>query len=1256
MRFHSINNIFGVPLREVRSICEDDDGFIWATSKNGIIRVTDRDFHICQLPYRNTDITWEKITYKNHLYAYANNGEIFCYDDVLATFDPILDLRQLLGNEQLNIHNIAEDNAGAIWIASSIGLLKYNGELKTIAEDSRIILCYDRNHLLLAGSKDVKLLNTTTLELQLLFELDYHIASLYYDRSDQIWVGTRADGVFYYDVTTKKLQKTSISNFPKQPILAIEQGTDSTLLIGIDGKGVWEITDKGNAVLNVYKEDVNNPASLRGNGVYDIFLDSNGRTWVGTYSGGLSYFDQDVFLMTQIKHQVNDPNSLVDNNVNRILEDSRGDIWIATNNGISRWNRKRDKWNHYLQNKEDASSVFLALCEDDAGNIWAGSYSSGISVLDRDTGRKVNHMVSDDRNAGLIDKYVLDIFKDSEGDIWIGGAQNQVVRYMSKEKQLKSYPLSAASCFSELTAGKLLVASFNNLILLDTETKEMNTLLTKYVSKDILVHEDDIWIATGGYGILKYNFRTAENEIFTIRDGLLSDYVNNIIYADNNLILTTEKGICRLDLNDFTIFSFPYSFYTVSNFYFSKSHTILRDGNILVGSNEGIVMFNPSIINDKYTPQGNIYIQNINISGRSIRDIPEIIMNTPVNKHHSLVLNHDQNNLTVELLPMGINSAKNKFSWQLKGLDKEWNKSSELSTITYTNIPSGKFHLKIRMHDTSLSQIIDQRTIDIVVTLPFWNTWWFYAIILVVATLIVAYLVKSYTERLKQRYAKDKIRFFTNIAHDIRTSITLINNPIEEAYKDEELSEKSRYYLQLAKEQSEKLALVTTQLLDFQKADVGKESLSLVMTDVVRLVHQQVQLFVPIAQQKGVELSFTTTQESYLTAIDELKVIKIVENLLSNAIKYSFEGGKVDVELICEPVQWILSVQDHGIGISSKEINKLFKEFYRGENAINSKIIGSGIGLLLIRNYVEMHNGLVSLESTKNVGSIFRIEVPYIEVEAQTNVQIQDNSVFTADSDFEKLAYSNSKANVLIVEDNDELRRFLMRTIQNDYNVTVASNGFEALVQIEKQMPDLVISDVMMPEMDGFELCKHIKSTFEISHIPVVLLTALSDKTKHIEGLGLGADDYVTKPFDMGILLQRINTILKNREIVQEKALKLIKPVEDNTTVFANELNDRFVKKALEIVWKNISKIDFGRDEFASAMFVSPSLLYKKMKALTGQSPSEFIKSIRMNHAIELLQRHQYSVTEVCEMCGFSGIVVFSRAFKDYFGKSPTEV
>ena len=439
------------------------------------------------------------------------------------------------------------------------------------------------------------------------------------------------------------------------------------------------------------------------------------------------------------------------------------------------------------------------------------------------------------------------------------------------------------------------------------------------------------------------------------------------------------------------------------------------------------------------------------------------------------------------------------------------------------------------------------------------------------------------------------------------------------------------------------------------------------MTDIVNLLSRRILIFEEASKKKNIKLNFSFNQSTYFTAIDELKIEKVVDNLISNAIKYSHSDGRIDIILDCNKCSWSLEVKDYGLGISSKAQKLLFREFYRGDNVVNSRMVGSGIGLLLVKSYVDLHKGQIILNSKENIGSSFTITIPYRRVEIEETVSnhfvqedraeniLQPEIEVEQPVSEEKGNERSKKMHILVVEDNNELQDFLKNSLQELYNISVANDGEVAWTLINKKMPDLIISDIMMPNMDGFGLCQLIKSTFQTSHIPVILLTALSDKTKQLEGLGLGADDYITKPFDITVLTKRIESILKNREIVRERTLKMINATGDKENVFANELNDRFIKKALDIVRKNIDNSEFGKDEFASAMNVSPSLLYQKMKNLTGQSPIEFIKAIRFNYASELLQSGNYSITEVSEMCGFSSANYFSTAFRKYFGKAPTE-
>ncbi|WP_352421618.1 response regulator [Proteiniphilum sp.] len=1261
-------------MREVASICKDKHGFIWASSKTGIARLSEDNYRIYQLPYKTADVINVKLVYENDtLLAFTNNGQIFRYNVLSDRFDLIIDIRDPLKDSHLVINNILIDQTGSFLIASSIGLYKYSeGKISRIgggylSDIHRIAWC-DTDHLFMVEDRGIWLINANTMDSKCLYEYSAQFTlkstSLYYDdKTNWLWVGTTSDGLYLYDLEKNSFSHVPFKTFPKQPIQAITPNSDSTILVGIDGQGIWELTKAGDKVLNIYKEDADNLLSLKGDGVYDIFCDKNQRVWVCTYSGGLSYFDQESTDVSQIIHQINNHNSLNNNNVNKVIEDSKGNLWFATNNGISCWNVTSGRWITYFADKHEQAQVFLSLCEDNNGNIWAGSYSSGVYVIDGKSGKEIAHYSREEDRSSLTNNFIFDIFKDSQGDLWLGGPMGDTFCYVEKENKFIPYPFHPVYAFGELKPGHILLACTYGLSLLDKQSAETAVLLDGYLLHDVLIIGDDVWLGTCGDGLLRYNLEDRSVDKYTTETSLPSNYINSILYEGGYLWLGTENGLCRFNPDDESvlIYSSVSPFFNVS---FNQSSSFqLRNGQLIWGTNNGAVMFYPGVVQFSQS-EGRIFLQDLIISGRSIRDTPTFKLDTPLDNLQHISLGYGQNTLTLEFLAIGTATANSKFSWKMEGIDDEWSRPTSSRVLTYASIPSGNFTLKIRMYDSSLSQLVNERSFDIHITPPFWKTWWFRLILFIFIAGIIIILLRYYINRLKQRHTEDKIRFFTNTAHDIRTSLTLISAPIEELNKERDLSEEGRYYLNLATEQSGRLSFVATQLLDFQKVDIRKGQLFLAMTDIVDLVFRRQSMFATAAKKQHIDLAFSTNQKSYITALDELKIEKVVDNLISNAIKYSHPESKVEINLECGKDRWVLEVKDHGLGISDKAKSKLFREFYRGDNVVNSKMVGSGIGLLLVKNYVSMHDGNVSLHSEENIGSTFKVVIPYKKVSdvLQPTVPRAPELIPEAQNNFNEISISGKKEHsiekkehVLVVEDNNDLQNFLKHALQSYYQVTVADDGVEAWEQIQKKMPELVISDIMMPNMDGFELCRLMKSTYETSHIPVVLLTALSEKTQQLQGLGIGADDYLTKPFDMALLTQRIKSIIQNRKTVREKALKLIQET-DGDPILSNELNDKFVKRAVELVRTNMDNPEFDKETFASAMHVSSSLLYKKLKSLTDQSPVDFIRGIRLNYAVELLQSGKYTVTEVSELCGFSSVKYFSQAFKKYFGESPSRI
>lgn len=1269
VKFYELNSVLGINMREVTSICKDENGFIWASSKIGILRLTEDNYHIYQLPYQTADVLFVKLVYdKDTLLAYTNNGQIFVYNTLLDRFDLVIDIRTPLDDKFLSLTKILIEKEDVFFISSSAGLCKYEegtlSRLENYTGEINYIQWYDDQSFFVVGDGKIALMNSSTTKSQILYKFSEStlvFTSLHYEeRANKLWLGTTSDGLFCYDLVKEEFVQLIITGFPKQPIQAFAENSDSTLLVGIDGQGIWELTKDDHRVLNIYKEDLDNPLSLKGNGVYDIYNEDNKRIWVCTYSGGLSFFDKEKNNVVQVSHNINNPNSLNNNDVNKIIEDRKGNLWFATNNGVSCWNVKTNEWKTYFDNKSDNAQAFLSLCEDRQGNIWAGTYSSGVHVIDGKTGKESVYYSKESENSGLTNNFIFDIFEDSAGDLWMGGPMGNIFCYNVYKNKFKEYPFLPVYVFAELSPNKILLGCTLGLCLLNKETETFEIILEGYIIHDILVIGDEVWLGTSGDGLLSFNIQTKSVKKYTTKAGLTSNHVNSLFLEHGSLWLGTENGLCSFSLEDKSIQEYTSMSLHLNVSFNQNSKAKLKTNQLIWGTNHGAVMFDPSSL--QYSkPEGRIYFQDLIISGRSIRENPVFSLDKPLDCLDKISLDYSQNTLTLEFLPIGTPASNAKFSWKMEGVDSDWAEPTSYRNLTYANMSSGNHVLKVRMFDSSLSEMISERMLLIEIAPPFWNAWWFRLMLMFILLYVVYISLRFYINRLKQQYTEDKIRFFTNTAHDIRTSLTLIKAPVEELNAEENLSEKGKYFLRLATEQVRRLSSVTTQLLDFQKVDIGKGQMSLNMVNIVDFISHRKLMFESLAKSKNINLILTSDQVAFHVAVDEIMMTKIVDNLISNAIKYSHPNSQVEITISTDDFNWTLEVRDFGMGISKKEQGKLFQEFYRSENAINSKIVGSGIGLLLVKHYVALHDGIIAFESKENEGSRFQITIPVKVVEKGETVSLSEKEVLLPESVDIQLDITleddaiPKNMHILIVEDNDDLRTFIKHSLSGKLNISMAQDGVEAWEHIQKTMPDLVVSDIMMPNMDGYELCRVIKSTFETSHIPVILLTALTEREEQLRGLSLGAEDYITKPFDMHLLYQKIKTIIENRNAVRDRVLKTITKGNEEQ-VFANELNDQFVKKAIEVVHANIDNPKFGKDHFANEMHVSSSLLYKKIKALTDQSPVDFIKSIRLNYALELLQVGKYNVTEISILCGFSSVGYFSTAFKKHFDKSPTEI
>ncbi len=1261
VKFYSVNSLYGITYRQASSVCKDGNGFVWVSTKSGILRLTEDDYRIYQLPLEVENVLWTRMQYKDGaLYAYTNNGQIFKYNPILDQFC----LEVYVGDQiRSSFYRLLLENRDVYWIASNVGLYcSREGKIELCGyENKRVnaIEWFNKTKLFVVTSTSIEFFDTQSHKnLVLITNLNddlKQVRSIYFD-SDQnkLWLGTNSLGLFYYNLNDRQLYSLSSSDFPKQPVMSITAINERDLMVGVDGQGLWRIDRKTNQIKSVYKEDLDVSNSLRGNGVYDVYLDPDThRVWVSTYTGGVSYFDQTMPIIEQITHEKNQYNSLISNDVNSVIEDQNGNLWFATNNGISFWNVSADRWTHFHANEKCQSHVFLTLCED-GERIWAGSYASGVYILDRNTGRELKHYSNADKNSPFDNSFVFDIKKDRQGNIWIVGVDGEIVQYNRDKDEFKKYWKLPANVIAEYHDTTMYIGCSYGLMEFNKAKETFRLVMEGFYISDILVHNDLVWLGTEGNGLVCFDPKSNESKQFSVSQGSPSKFVNSVAYSNGYLWLGTEKGLCRFNPENKQFFVYS-SFPALTTFSFNaRAKFKLKNGTFAWGTNNGAVFFNPETIHQNPV-NGRIYIQDLIVAGRSVRDIPSFKLDCPVDELNRIKLRYNQNSVAIELLSVGT-VPNSKFSWKLEGSDEGWSIPSSHRIINYANIPSKKLSLKIRMYDESLSTILDERSISLDVLPPFWDTWWFLIVAFIVLSSALYFSVVFYVNSIKQHYTKEKIRFFINTVHDIRTSLTLMKAPVEELTKEKGLSDSGKYYLQLATQQAKRLAKVVTHLMDFQKVDEGKEQVVFSNVEVVDLVKKHIRMYEPYAMKKHIKLVFHTSQDRYFAMTHSMLVEKILDNLLSNAVKYSFENSTVTVTLICGAKEWSIEVLDQGIGINPKDHHRLFSEFYRAENAVNAKIVGSGIGLLLVKKYVSLLKGKITFKSQENVGSMFKVAFQ-VSSPSEANESELNDAIGCEQGlgDEEAVELLVSKLSILIVEDNEDLCQFLSHVLSSDFDIITAENGLIAWEIIQKTIPDFVVSDIMMPQMNGFELCEQIKSNYETSHIPVILLTALTGKAEQLHGLGLGADDYLTKPFDMEILRQKIKSILLNREIIREKTLKQ-NEMGKLGDIVSNNLNNQFLQRMLDAVRQNISNSSFGKEDFASLMNVSTSLLYKKTKALTGLSPTDFIKNVRLEYALEMLNSQKYTVAEVSELAGFASSGYFSTVFKKHYGQSPSEL
>ena len=1327
----NLNTDNGLSSSRVYSIVEAEDGAMWISTKRGVDRYNGQlvsNYTLAtEMPYSDACGRSIKLTQDHHrqIYAYDNKGKVYIYNNVKDTFVLRCNLQKILGGS-IVLNELLVDEKGNFWLAMDKGLycLSASADGKEIVREKakgRFILKNTYiNHiqfvgqrLLIGTSKDVYCYSVATQKIAKKISGSSVVSSYHDVEGHHIWLGTFHEGVKVVDDRTWKpinsIAFHSLQNIPQIPVRSIISFDHQTILMAVDGAGIYAY-DKLNKQTKLLLDTDGRPGNiLKGNGLYTLCRDRFGDLWAGSYSGGVDLAIPIEHTLEYITHEYLNNQSLLDDCVNDVFQSRDGKIWYATDKGVSVYDSQTYSWHHGLYNK-----VALTICQTVDGRVLVGTYGNGVYQVNSDGTSMPAYSVS---NGKLKSDYVFSLFTDSEGYLWIGCLDGDMACFPSGKnisrgvgKTAFYLPVNEVQCITESKDKRsIAVGTSHGCYLIDKQNPMHPRRFFypgQYPDKDInffvnsMVYQNSshVWIGTDGGGLYDYDLTTNKFRNYTIQESLPSNAVYGLIKGKNGkLWLSTDKGLAFIYQGKVVNLNF---FKGLEREYNRMSVACTSDGRMLFGSNDGVVALAPMFAK-RLNYAAPLRIHRVEVEGVERTDqwnesLFEML------QEGTLQLHHHENTLIVSFESINYQYQHDiQYQYYLEGYDRNWSKLSSYQLARFVNLPPGNYVLYVKAIGRSNGRELGATSLKISIAQPWWNTWWAWIVYLCILTAILYFAWQYYKERLQRRYYDEKINFFVNTAHNIRTPLSLVLAPLVDLSKDSHLSEKSRVFLDMAQRNGNKLLKMVTELLDFQKVEQSAELVRLQDVELPMFLRLQVEKFIVAAQEKHIHLSLEACPQ-HLVHTDVKMMDLILENLLSNAIKYTPEGGKVTLSASIEGKTAQILVSDTGIGIPKAEIKNIFKSFFRASNAVNSQEMGSGLGLMLTRQLVKKLGGKLTFVSEEGKGTTFHVVLPLGNsaasstqpVEEVQNVEtIFSNHQDVHDEERKSVASSDeqnsevSKDTLLFVDDNEDLRQYICMTFSDTYRVVDVESGDAALKYLEEGGEcDIVVSDVMMPGMQGDVLCQRIKENKDTSWLPVILLTAKAGRNFMIEGLGLGADDYIAKPFDAAILASKIDSMLKNRrrlsQYYMERSLALVRgevsaksnsskqvmdlnaadePIETiqasdekEEQAILNPQDQAFIEKATRLVLDNLSDTDFTIDRLCREMAMSRTLFYGKLKTLTGQGPQDFMRLIRLEQAAMFLKQGD-SVLDVSVKAGFVNVKYFSTVFKKHFGVSPSK-
>lgn len=1297
--FEYIDMDNGLSSRRVLSIQQDKQNYIWILTHKGLDRYNGKQFkhyqlHRCNNPlsfYPNLNFLYTDKD--NTIWEVGKDGFVFRYDEQRDSFQLAFDLRATFpALKKAPISSVYMDSEANIWFCTNQSQYIYNYhqsknyQLSPVISDKIICITQaEKNKYYLASEHllyEVQLKGEQLTEIKKIQLPNVHLIDhiYYHSPTKQLIINTLLDKLFIYDIEEEQLESmgNSMKDIGVNKIIPSKKEKD-VLLIATDGDGVYKLDLKQLTLNHFLKEDTRKPNKMNGSIIKDIYMDSANRIWNVIYPTGITIYTEKYPAYEWFMHSANYTNSLANNCINGVMEDSEGDSWYATSNGICYFDVSENKWinfspSHSPNGERSDNHIFTSLCESSPGIILAGGYMSGIYKIDKRTKEVTFFQQQNIQQGEGPDKYIRSIYRDNERLIWIGGFY-RLKSYSLTTKEVCEYNIGyPITCITQKDEHSLWIGTINGVFVFDKLKKQAIPLDTEFDIQCInMIYNDPsgnyTYFGTYGDGLFIFEKKTGKvTRYYDENCGLISNNIYSIVPDRNgNLYLGTENGLSFFDIkaNKFINWTKEQGLLAAS---FNPNAAIhSRDGYMIFGSNEGVIVL-PDSIQLPETFSSHMIFSDLSIMYRTVHPGEK---NSPLtqalDKTSCIELDYDQNTFSMNVSSINFDNPSNiMYSWKLEGFYDRWSPPSSDNLIKYTNLSPGNYTLRVRAILMDNHQILEEREIQILIGRPIWMTFWAFLLYALIIIGISYAIIRYQMIRRDKQISQAKINFFMQTAHDIRTPLTLIKAPLGEILKNEQLTEQGTTNLNLAIQSTDNLSELANNLMDFQKEELYSSKISVVRYELNQYIQNYMQQFKAYAEQKGIDFQYKSSFTSLEVWIDQNKIDSILQNLLSNALKYTPKGGSVTIETDHNKNRWILTIKDTGIGIPKEGQKKLFKFLFRGKNATNQLITGSGVGMLLTYRLIKNHEGKISFSSTENVGTTFQLSFPIQSEHYQyrnegvdqnlRTVLLQDGIVAPMpEAEQTQITAHPDSPRIMIVEDNASLRLFLMKSLSDIYQVDGAENGQEAIDKIKVQQPDLIISDVMMSVMDGETMCRTLKSDIETSHIPIILLTALGDKKDILRGLETKADMYITKPFDLMVLRANISNILENREIIRKKLQQASVNIESKTEdiPMPTNLDNEFMQKVTVLVKENLGK-DLTVDTLCAGMNMSRTSFYNKIKALTGMAPNDFIRNIRMQEAAALLKSQRYTVAEVADMMGFADPKYFTDTFKKFYGVPPS--